>query len=360
MRTVLDHKQALTLEQLAQRLREEQATKVDYVVDTRRVGFYDREDGQFGVSFDMPGQELVSFMVNENAHEQIGSRVKIPRAYYRRMRSDAPRLLQRNVEHWLYNEPEKRMFRTLGGNLRAVLSDRYRRLDNYDLAEYLLPELGAIEGLKFFVNALTPEKMFIRATLPTLQADVKVGDTVQAGVEIRNSEIGHGALQVRPYLLRLTCLNGMVTDVSLRKYHAGRRIEETEDVLGIFRDETIAADDRAIFMKAADLVRASLTEVSFNEIVGRLRDIATGEQIAAPPAAVKVLANKLDLDEDESVSVLQFLTRGGDLTQWGAVNALTETAKYADSFGRLVELEEKAGELVEFSPEEWARVAVSA
>ncbi len=357
-RDARNHPQALGLGELAARLKEQQATKLDYVKDTRGVGFHTLDDGEFGLTIDgVPEQE---FRVNDIAHEQIGGRLSIPRKYYQRMRTNAPELLQRNVEHWLINEPEKRMWRTLDGDLRAVLSDRYRRLDNYDLAEYLLPELGAIDGLEYFVTALTPERMFIRATLPRLQADIKVGDTVQAGVEISNSEVGRGSLMVRPYLLRLICLNGMVSTVALRKYHAGARIQETEDELGIFRDETLAADDKVLFMKAADLVRASLTEVSFNRIVEQLRDIASGDQIAAPVAAVEVLSNKLDLSEGEGQTVLSFLASGGDLSQWGAVNALTQTAKYAETFGRLVELEVKAGELAEMPKREWAQVAVTA
>lgn len=363
LRTARDHSQALTINELAAQLEAQQATKVDYVADTRRVGFFDVTgeagfEGDFAITIDgIDGQQ---FRVNDNAHQQIGGRLGIPRKYYERMRKDAPQLLQRNVEHWLISEPEKRMFRTLDGDLRAVLSDRYRRLDNYDLAQHLLPELGAIDGLEYFVTALTPERMFIRATLPRLQGEVKRGDIVQAGVEISNSEIGHGSLQVRPYLLRLVCLNGMVSNVALRKYHAGARIQETEDVLGIFRDETIAADDRVLFMKAADLVRACLTEVSFNRIIEQLRDIADGDQIAAPVAAVETLSQKLDLTEGEGQTVLSFLASGGDLSQWGAVNALTQAAKSAETFGRLVELETKAGELAAMPAKEWAQVAVSA
>jgi hypothetical protein len=356
----------LTLAELAAKLDAQQATKVDYVADTRRVGFFDvvggdgAFSGDFGITIDgitdAEGDGQV-FRVNKNAHDQIGGRLGIPKKYYDRMRTDAPQLLQRNVEHWLLSEPEKRMFRTLDGDLRAVLSDRYRRLDNYDLMQHLLPELGAIDGLEFFVTALTPERMFIRATLPRLQADVKVGDTVQAGVEISNSEIGHGALMVRPYILRLICLNGMVSTVALRKYHTGRRVEESEDVLGIYRDETLAADDRALFLKAADLVRASLTEVSFNEIVQQLRDIANGEQIQQPVAATQVLTQRLGLTDGEGETLLSFLAAGGDLSQWGAVNALTETAKHAEEFGRLVELEAKAGDLAAMAANEWATVA---
>jgi hypothetical protein len=354
-----NHAQALTIDELAVRVAEEQASKRDYVADTRRAGFYAREDGLFDLTLDLP-DGMVEARVNDNAHQQIGGRLGIPRKYYTRMAADAPELLVSNVRHWFTSEPEQRMFRTLGGDLRAVLSNRYRRLDNVDLLEHIYPELAKIDGLEFFVTSLTPEKMFIRATLPRLTAEIKKGDAVQAGVEISNSEIGHGSLQVKPYILRLVCLNGMTTQVALRKYHTGARIEESEDMLGIFRDETLKQDDKVLFMKAADLVRASLTEVSFNQIVQQLREAADTDPIQAPVAAVQVLSQKLDLTEDEGQSVLSFLASGGDLTQWGAVNALTEAAKDAETFGRLAELEAKAGVLVEMPAKEWAQVAVAA
>lgn len=360
MRTARDHAQALTINALAAKLTADQATKLDYVANTQRVGFYHNGGEDFGVSIDMPGDEIVTLAVEKNAHEQIGGRIGIPRKYYERMGKDAPDLLVQNVQHWLAAEPEKRMFRALHGNLRAVVSDRYRRLDNYDLMEHLLPELQKVEGLDYWVTALTPERMYIRATLPRLRADVKVGDTVQAGIEISNSEIGHGSLQVRPWLLRLDCLNGMTTKVAIRKYHAGRRVEETEDVLGIFRDETLAADDKAFFMKAADMARAALSDVTFGQIVEQLRATATGVEIEKPVDATVVLSQKLDLTPDEGQTVLSFLASGGDLSQWGAINALTETAKSAESFGRLSELEAKAGELAEWDAKEWERVAVAA
>jgi hypothetical protein len=189
---------------------------------------------------------------------------------------------------------------------------------------------------------------------------VKVGDTVQAGVEISNSEVGQGALLVRPWILRLDCLNGMTTKIAIRKYHAGRRIEETEDALGIYRDETIAADDRAFFMKAADMARAAISDVTFGRIVEQLRVTAGGTPIENPVDAVEVLSQKLDLDEGEGQTLLSFLAAGGDLSQWGAINALTETAKSAETFGRLSELEAKAGELAEWNANEWAQVAVTA
>lgn len=368
MRTARDHVQALNIRELAERVHAQQDTKLDYVADTRRVGFHEVEivgsDGasasDFELTIDGINDDGSAFGITGIAHEQIGTRLGIPKKYYERMRGDAPSLLKRNVDHWFQNDPEKRMFRTLDGNVRAVLSDRYRRLDNVDLIEYVLPELFKVDGLEFFVTSLTPERMFIRATLPRLRGEIRVGDFVQAGVEISNSEVGRGSLTVSPWVLRLDCLNGMTSKVAIRKYHAGRRVEETEDVLGIYRDETLAQDDKAFFMKAADMARAALSGVTFGRIVEQLKATTLGERIAEPVAAVEVLAKRLDLTEGEGQTVLSFLRADGDMSQWGAINALTETAKQATTFNRLAELEEKAGELVEFSKQEWTRVAVAA
>lgn len=356
---LMDRSDTLLLEDFAAELLRQQQAKVDYVADTRRIGFHCEEPGQAFVTID-GSHEAGGFAVLKKAHEQFASRLKIPRAYYERMLAEAPTLLQRNVRHWLLENPEPRMFRTLDGDLRAVLSDRYRRLDTFDLMEHLLPEFSTIDGLSVHVASLTPERAYIRAILPSLSAEIRVGDVVQAGVEISNSEVGSGALQVRPYLWRLWCLNGMVRPVALRKYHIGRRIEESEEAYAIFRDETMRQDDKAVFMKAADLVRACLTEATFEQIVGDLRGAANSEPIQNPVAATKVLANRLGLNETEEGSFLHHLATGGDLTRWGAVNALTAAAKSAPTFDRLVEMEALGGALASAPENEWALVAAAA
>lgn len=50
------------------------------------------------------------------------------------MRQEYPSLLDENINRWFQKTPERRMLRTLDGNIRAFLSDRYHRLDNLELA----------------------------------------------------------------------------------------------------------------------------------------------------------------------------------------------------------------------------------
>jgi hypothetical protein len=74
----------------------------------------------------------------------LGTMVSAPASrqkYLRRMQAEAPKLLASNVNHWFKETPERRMVRTLDGNIRAFLSDRYMRVDNTDVAEAVLPVL---------------------------------------------------------------------------------------------------------------------------------------------------------------------------------------------------------------------------
>lgn len=369
--SALARKDALTLDRLAVELTRRQETKHDLIVDTRRIGFYSLPSGTSLVTVDgaeeiTPWQEdaegarVQGFLVNDYAHGQISDRLGIPKRYYDRMRGTAHSLLQENVRHWLTHDPKRQMVRTLDGNVRAFLSDRYRRLDDFDLMEHLLPTFAGIDGLTFQVAALTDTRLHIRALLPKIEREIKVGDTVQAGIEIKNSEVGAGALTISPFVWRLVCSNGMVMPTAVRRNHVGKRVDEDDANLGMYRAETIAQDDKAFFMKVADVVRATLTEVAFDEIVAQLRETLGGERIAAPAAATERLGKTFDLGEGEQESILAHLASGGDLSRWGMVNAITAAAKSADGWDRLAEMEAIGGQVATMEETDWSRVALAA
>lgn len=355
---------ALTLQELADELLRQQETKKDYVVDTRRMSFstdpIGGETRRSTLTFDV-GTEVDGGPVNEHAARQLGERVGIPRPYFKRMFAEAPGLLDANVQHWLHNQPEKRMVRMLDGNVRALLSNTYRRLDNLDLMERaVIPVLQDYPGLTFQKAALDTERLYIRALLPTLERELKVGDTVQAAVQIRNSEVGSGLFEVTPVIWRLDCLNGMVVPIyALKKRHIGSRILESDEMLKVFSEETLAADDAAFFLKARDLVRASLTEALFDEIIEQLRDSVSGREIEQAPAATEVLSTTFSLTKEEGGSVLTALAAGGDLTKWGAANAITAAAKKAATFQRQEELERVGWEVATMPTGDWERVALA-
>lgn len=352
-----------TINELASALAEQQETKRDYIVDTRRMSLAYGDDVKDGPElwFDSgAGSDLEGGEINGHAHNQIAQRLEIPKKYYDRMLGEHPGLLKANVEGWFRHSPERRMVRMLDGRVRAFMSDRYRRLDNLDLMEQaILPTLMDTPGLHFQTASLTPELLHINVLLPDLQAEIKVGDVVQAGVAIRNSEVGKGSLSVAPRVWRLSCLNGLLVDaLALRKYHVGRAAEE--DAYDLFSDETLAADDAAYFLKVRDMVRASLTEASFQSIVGTLRETTADEtRMPDPVAATEQLQQKYDLSDTEQRSVLRHLIEGGDLTQWGMVNAITAAAKDAPEYERQRDMEALGGSVAHVRGGEWTALVAA-
>ena len=184
-----------TLTEMATALEAQQSLKKDYVADTRALEM--TPTGQLAIT-----DNAQPFDITPHAHRQIGDRIGIPAKYYERMRTDAPELLRDNVNHWFQSQPEQRMIRTLGSDARAFLSRRYRRLDNFDLADAVLPTLLQMDGAQVVSCELTETRMYLKVVTAKVQADVKVGDPVQAGVCVSNSEIGMGALRVEPLVYR--------------------------------------------------------------------------------------------------------------------------------------------------------------
>lgn len=336
-----------TLASLYEQLRAQQDTKLDYLVDTRMMTFSTEPGIDAGetsaissLTFDADGG-IVSGPINDHAHNQIAQRLAIPRKYYDRMRVEAPGLLDTNVGHWFVNAPETRMVRMLDGNVRALMSSRYKRRDNLDLVEQaILPAFGSRPDMFHFqVASLTPERLVIRALCPSVTREVEVGDVVQAGIQITNSEVGKSSLSVTPFVWRLRCLNGMVVnDRAMRAYHVGG-VQESDEHGRIYQDDTMEADDRAFFLKARDAILAAVDDTVFGEVVELMRAATDGAMVQQPVAATQRLADSRGLGDAERDAILASLIGAGDLSWWGVVNAVTDAAKQATSFDRQVEME---------------------
>jgi len=352
-----------TIEDLMTEVVRQHDRKHDVLADTRSMSIDQIDTNRLVVD---ASHGLEEFVLTDYALGQMSTDIGIPKRYFDRMRADAPDLFRTNVHHWLGAEPNRRMIRGLRSETspdgvdtvgRAWLSDRYRRLDNIEIARKLLPEFENLgTPVEFHNAAITDSKFYLRAVFPRIQGDVKVGDTVQWGVQIRNSEVGAGTFAIENFLLRLVCLNGMVVTKVTSSRHVGRRIED----LGVLSDEALRADDKAFWLAARDLLRASLSETAFEAVIASLKETTEGAEITRPLAATERLAKTLELTEAEREDVLAKLTLGGDMSRWGALNAVTAAAKQTDTFDRQVEMEEMGWSLASMSEREWERIAVAA
>lgn len=352
-------KQGRTLVGLAEELERQLSTKVDMIVPTPLMHHVTDPGGTTALLIEAPDGSK-RFTATESCRRQLADRLKIPFVYFERMRTDQPELLDRNVNTWLHKEPEQRLVRTLDGRARAFLSDRYRRLDNYDLLEHVLPILRELPGARFESMELTETRMYVKVVTPRIEFEIQPGDIVQAGVVISNSEIGHGSLSVQPLVYRLVCRNGLIApDRAMRKAHVGRLQEASTEEITIFRDDTLAAEDKAFYLKVRDVVQAAVSQATFEQTAAKMRSMLGIRLTGDPAKAVEVLATRYLLNEQERSGVLRSLIAEADLSGYGLVNAVTGYAQEVDSYDRATELEQLGGKLLEQSKAEWETLATA-
>lgn len=347
-------KEGLTLQEMAAEITRQNDQKADYLVDTRTLQM---EPCGNQVYLNMEGNEMEPLEINQIAHRQLGSHLKIPVDYYDRMLSNDPELLAHNVNTWFRKEPSTRMIRTLGGTARAFLSNRYRRIDNMEIAKVVLPLIGKMTDAHFESCQITDSRMYIKVVNRRLTAEVVKGDIVQAGIIISNSEVGQGSVSIQPLVYRLVCSNGMiVNDARARKYHTGR-VNTLEENFQLYSEETLAAEDHAFVKKIEDTVKAAVEEARFSQVVDLMRK-ATQVPINTTdvPAVVKMASKDFKITEEESAGVLQHLIEGKDLTLYGLSNAVTRHSQDIGSYDRATELESIGYKILSMPAPQWKRI----
>jgi hypothetical protein len=330
-----------TINQLIETVVSEDSSKRDFISDTRHVTMM--SEGGLEIL------DIGGFALTNHAHSQIAQRVQIPQRYYDRMREEAPELLSSNVNHWFQENPEPRLIRTMSGKARAFLSNRYRVLDNYDLLQAIVPKLRKV-GCHPASMDITERKLYLKCLFPKIEMEVSVGDVVQAGLVISNSEVGLGSLRIEPLIYRLVCTNGLIApDAGLVKFHLGRALGDDQNhAFELYRKETVKATDKAFWMQVSDTIDALLTPEVFEKILGRLRS-AKDQRITDIPKTVEVTRKQLNLTDDEKSSVLHHLAEGGDMSLYGLTNAVTRTSQDLIDYDRATELERSAWSLLDIS-----------
>jgi len=331
---------------LAQEIDRQEQVKNDYLVSTSVMTMDDPDR----ISIEGVG----GFGINDNAHNQLAARLNIPRKYYDRM-TEIPGLREHNVNAWLHGQPEHRMVRTLDGTARAFLSNSFKPYDNYDILKTAIPVLREFPDLQVKSQSLTDTRMYLQLLFPSLKSEVKVGDVVNYGITLRNSEVGHSSVAVESMVWRLVCSNGMVGSSLLKKYHAGRRVNE--DASGdIFQSDTIQADVHAFQLQLRDILRNALTQDKFEEILNPMRD-ATERKIEQPQKTIENITVRYGMNQAESEMISKNLIRGGDLSQWGLANSITALAHDLENPDRQYEVEKFGADVITLKDHEWEKLS---
>jgi hypothetical protein len=301
--------------------------------------------------------------------EGISGKLNIPLPYVRRLRETRPDLYDANVNGWLHGkkalvrytpsegsqtlreaiEGDSRSFmiRTFRGDdggfgvARAILSDRYKTIDNLDA---LTATLAGVQQAGAEVNIvgcdLTERRMYVRIEAPAIRALAPAllagyhspynGRTVEecpfvfAGLEIGNSEVGNGSWSITPRMIFEVCDNGMkVTKDAVRAVHLGAQQEES--VIEWSRD-TESKDLALITAKARDAVATFLNVDYMTKVIEEASEKAGVALKGAPDQAIRTVAKKLAFSEETTAGVLDAFIRGGQVTAGGVFQAVTAFA----------------------------------
>ena len=350
-------KSGSTLAHVVSRVDHQARSARDFIAHSRHLRLALREDGPSLVMDDGSGAN--SFALTEHVHDQIATALGIPIPYYAKMRTENPDLMATNVNSWLGRSDQRRLVRTSRDgrpHIRALLSDRYRPLDNGSLLEAVLPVLHE-RSAKIVSTELTDRRLYVKALNERLTGEVKVGHVVMAGIAISNSEIGVGALTVQPLIFTLSCTNGMIVeDLAMRRHHVGKRLAGGGDeIQHLLSDETRMADDKAFYLRVRDVTRGALDETVFRQQLGKLQAAAThlipAQQLGA---VVEVTAKRFNLSVTEGEGILAHLRNGGEFSQWGLCSAITRHSQDLNDYDRATDLERIGGHVVELGAGGWS------
>ena len=306
--------------------------------------------------------EQRGFRMSDLAHVDLSSRLDVPMRYWRRMQNEeTPSLLAANANYWLQSEPNRKLmlrtYRVEEGQsyLRAILSDRYARMDDEDMLAATLVgirEAGLNPADVQIDGDITEKRLRVRITAPSI--GVNVGDLLGdyrspfgggsardlpmmwAGLEVANSETGRGAWSITPRVVLQVCTNGMTRrmDVS-RRTHLGERLEE-----GVveWSQETQQRTLALIQSKTRDAVHTFLSTDYLDRVAAEMRE-KVGIVVSQPLETLPLVAKATGLTDGETNDLIRMFMVGGESTALGVGHAITALAQNVEDSDRASDLE---------------------
>lgn len=359
-------KTGLNLTQLATEIERRAAAKRDLLAPVQRLTMNENSTLAVGAE---------KFPLNSLAHQQLADYIGIPKQYYDRMLAKNPTLLADNVNRWLPTDAfknDKRMVRTLDGNVRAFLSDRYRPLENEDLTEAVLPVLMDMD-LMIGSSEVTDRRLYIKAVDRRIVREVPIGtrigthvvgggeghtmylkDVVYPAVVISNSEVGAGRLSIETGVFTGGCTNLAMIGVGFKKHHVGGKAELLgEDVQHLLSDNTKRLADAAVWATVRDVLRGAFEEEKFEAITKKLIGAAEDKIEGDIVEVVNKFNKRNGITENTGQSVLRHLIESGNLTRYGLHAAVTRASQDVEDYDYATEMERLGGQIIEMPRAQW-------
>jgi hypothetical protein len=306
-----------------------------------------RQAESFGVEI-VDRESTYGYSISDHALNQAAERAGIPAAYVRELARAAgdegswkPELAAQILNQHFAHSEGRILARSVRGQLRGVLSDRYRRLDSRPLVDALATEAQAVGAIPIDGIA-TETRVALKVILPDTFEPIP-GEVMALGAEWSNSDFGNGTHSIRAFALRVVCLNGMTRENLMRQIHLGGRLHDSIE----YSDRTHRLDTATSVSALKDVVRGALGPKGVEDLMGQIRaSHAKGMEGGALKASLRALPKsdvKTIVDAFESQDVIN-LPPGN--TAWRASNAVSWVARHTEDAEKRLDMERIAGSLV--------------
>lgn len=310
------------------------------------------------ITFDGGGDHLAMnmpdgvFSLHDNAIGQLAERMGVPKRYLKDLASGEPwaRLLAATVlnEHSGWTQRSRVLVRTVGTQVRGVLSDSYRRLNSVEILTAFVQE-AAGQGAVISDAYMNDTKVWAETILPQpiVVPTANNGDVVIfAGARFSTSDYGDGAVDMRAFLLNGACLNGMVRESVMKQVHLGSKLP---DNLAISQ-RTYELDTATTVSAVRDLTKGLFSRETLERKAYEIQGASEIEVDAE--REIKKLTKEGGLMKSEGQEVERLLMKNdpedgvqGAMTLWKLTQAITAHAREL-SPERSRELHEISGALM--------------
>lgn len=374
-----------SLKELADALKDHRSRAVDVVAPMDSMMFRDGNLVIQGVDPVIRDEGVTDvnglYKLTGIARRGLASSLDIPGRYISRLYASHLPLLDHNVNEWFGHESNrgrKNLYRLLvnpvgdpgtdglDGVVRAMLSDSYRTIDNFDILMATLHgmrtagiedpiisadltetrmvmrvtvpgvAIHAPELLKDYRNPFgsgervlpgwTPERLARAAGIEGMGYEPGTEPVLFAGFVISNSETGGGAFRITPRLEVRICRNGLtiVADAT-KEIHLGGKLDS-----GVIEwsEATRQASIQLVMNQTADVVRRFISP----EYVAKQAD-KMAEKAATPvkPSdaldVIATVAKQTLWSATEQKDILDFFMEGGQFTAGGIMQAVTAASQ---------------------------------
>lgn len=233
-------------------------------------------------------------------------------------------------EHSMHTD-KRFLARVVDNQLRGFLSEKYKRFDSGKIiAQFLIsatqaqlmPVSSHVGDTKIFFECIHPQVFAI----PTKNNSVAY---VVFGARLAISDFGDGAMDLRKFMIQVSCWNGMTRETVMREIHLGGRIEADFEV----SQETFMLETAARTSAVRDVMKSMFSRDS---ILSEVNDIKKASEIIVPASKIQEL-DKKGMYQSEVKMLEEYLMASriedgvsGELSLWKLSQGIGAVARDVD------------------------------